>query len=83
MGSWPRYFSKKSSLGGDRNFVMYPVAMRGCLLGSTYLEYFERAQAASQRSVSIEPLMMYDTKCSIAGFNLRDHKELMALTHGL
>ena len=62
---------------------MYPVAVRGRLLGSTYLEYFERAQAASQRSVSIEPLMMYGTKCSIAVFDLRNHKELMALTHGL
>ena len=62
---------------------MYPVAMRGCLLGKTYLEYFERAQAASQRSMSIEPLMMYGTKCSIAAFDLCNHKELMALTHGL
>ena len=62
---------------------MYPIAIHGCLLGPTYLKYFECAQAASQRSVSIEPLMMYGTKCSIATFDLRNHKELVALTHGL
>ena len=62
---------------------MYPIAVRRRRVRSTYLEYFERAQAAFQRSVSIEPLMMYGTKCSIAAFDLRNHKELMALTHGL
>ena len=62
---------------------MCPVVMPGCLQVPTYLEYSECAQAPSQRSVSIEPLMMYGTKCSIAAFDLRNHKELMALTHGL
>lgn len=62
---------------------MCPVAVPCCLLGPTYLEYFECAQAASQRSVSVEPLMMYGTQCPIAALDLHNHKELMALTHGL
>ena len=62
---------------------MYLVQVRGRLLGLTHLEFFERAQAASQRSVAIQPLMMYGTQCTIAAFDLSNYKELMTLTHGV
>lgn len=62
---------------------MYVVQVRGRLVELTYLEFFERAQAASQRSVPVQPLMMYGTKCTIAAFDLGNHKELMTLTHGV
>ena len=62
---------------------MHHVQVRGRLLLSTHLEFFERAQAASQRSVPVKPLMMYGTKCTIAVFDLSNHKELMTLTHGV
>ena len=63
--------------------MMYLVQVRSRLLLLTHLESFERAQAAPQRSVPIKPLMMYGTKCTIAAFDLSNHKELMTLTHGV
>ena len=62
---------------------MYLFQVGGRFLELTYLEFLERAQAASQRSVPIKPLMMYGTKCTIAAFDLSNHKELMTLTHGV